>query len=139
MVDKFHVKPFLCNMLSETIKTFGRKGEDLAISHLRALDYEIIARNYFSSYGEIDIIARQKSLLIFVEVKSRSSSFEAAFSSVSFSKQKKLVKTAMHFLSRHKIYEEMFTRFDVIAIVKDQAGEYKLQHMQDAFQPYNPY
>ena len=83
MVDKFHVKPFLCNMLTETKKIFGRKGEDLAVSHLRALDYEIIARNYFSSYGEIDIIARQKSLLIFVEVKSRSSNFEAAFSSVS--------------------------------------------------------
>lgn len=139
MVDKFHVKPFLCNMLSETIKSFGRKGEDLAISHLRALHYEIIAQNYFSSYGEIDIIARQKNLLIFVEVKSRSSSFEAAFSSVSVSKQKKLVKTAMHFLSRNKRYEEMFTRFDVIAIVKDQSGGYKLNHMQDAFQPYYHY
>lgn len=126
-------------MLSETIKSFGKKGEDLAVSHLRSLNYEIIAKNYFSSYGEIDIIARQKNLLIFVEVKSRSSNFEAAFSSVSQSKQRKLAKTAMHFLSRHKIYEEMFTRFDVIAIVKGQNGEYKLNHMQDAFQPYYPY
>jgi len=122
-------------MLNETIKTFGRKGEDLALAHLMSLGYNIIAQNYFSSYGEIDIIAKHKNLLIFVEVKSRSSSFEAAFSSVSVSKQKKLAKTAMQFLSRNKIYEEMFTRFDVIAVVKTKSGEYKLKHMQDAFQP----
>jgi len=122
-------------MLNETIKTFGRYGEDLALSHLRSLGYQIIAQNYFSSYGEIDIIAKQKNLLIFIEVKSRSSSFEAAFSSVSVSKQKKLAKTAMQFLSRNKLYEEMFTRFDVIAIVKHKSGEYQLKHMKDAFQP----
>jgi putative endonuclease len=51
----------------------GRQGEELAVNHLKRLGYRIICRNYRCSLGEIDIIARHRGVLVFVEVKSRRS------------------------------------------------------------------
>lgn len=51
----------------------GKKGEDLACSYLENLHYQILERNFHTRFGEIDIIAREKKALIFVEVKTRRS------------------------------------------------------------------
>ena len=109
-------------------------GEDLAINYLINNGLEIISRNYHSAYGEIDIIAVQEDTVIFVEVKTRSSNLQNAFNSVSKQKQNKIIKTAQIFLSKNQKFENLYTRFDVIAIIKNKYG-YNIKHLIDAFVP----
>jgi putative endonuclease len=112
--------------------TLGKSGEDLAIEFLKSLGYKIIHRNYYSQYGEIDIIALDDDLLVFLEVKTRTSNLNSALSSVSFAKQLKLSKTASFFLSQNHQYEDHFTRFDLIVVLK-KPDSTKIQHHKDAF------
>ncbi len=114
----------------------GEKGEDIAVKYLTNKNYEIIARNFHSQYGEIDIIALKNNELIFFEVKARKSNFESAFSSVSIAKQKKLSKTALCFLSKNNKYDNFLTRFDVIAIIFNQKKmSFKIKQLKNAFMP----
>lgn len=116
-------------------QNIGKSGEEIAANYLLKKGYKILFRNYHSQFGEIDIIALDKDTLAFIEVKTRSSNFEAAFSSVSFSKQQKLTKTALDFMSKNYEYEDFLTRFDVIVVLFDQREEYRIKHMKDAFLP----
>ena len=113
----------------------GKSGEEIAANYLLKKGYNILFRNYHSQFGEIDIIALDKDTLAFIEVKTRTSNFDAAFSSVSFSKQQKLTKTALDFLSKNYKYEDFLTRFDVIVVLFDQREEYRIKHLVDAFLP----
>ena len=113
----------------------GKSGEKIAANYLLKKGYKILFRNYHSQFGEIDIIALDKDTLAFIEVKTRSSNFESGFSSVSFSKQQKLTKTALDFISKNYEYEDFLTRFDVIVVLFDQREEYRLKHLVDAFLP----
>ncbi len=113
----------------------GKSGEEIATNYLQKKGYKILFRNYHSQFGEIDIIALDKDTLAFIEVKTRSSNFESGFSSVSFSKQQKLTKTALDFISKNYEYEDFLTRFDVIVVLFDQREEYRIKHMADAFLP----
>lgn len=110
----------------------GSLGEELAAKFLLANKYKIIKKNFYSRRGEIDIIAIYDNTIIFVEVKLRSSSIENAVSSVSQSKQKKLIKTAQDFIAIHPEYENYATRFDIITLIK-KGDQYKLNHFPDAF------
>ena len=115
---------------------FGKKGEDIAVKYLTRKKYEIIFRNYHSQFGEIDIIALKNNELIFFEVKTRKSNFESAFSSVSITKQKKISKTALCFLSKNTKYDNFLTRFDVIALIYDQRkNSYEIKQIKNAFSP----
>jgi len=123
-------------MEKKTKMLFGKKGEDVAVKYLTRKKYEIIARNYHSQFGEIDIIALKNNELIFFEVKTRKSNFESAFSSVSISKQKKISKTALCFLSKNNKYDNFLTRFDVIALIYDQKKlSFEIKQLKNAFTP----
>jgi putative endonuclease len=110
----------------------GQQGEEIAVRYLQANNYRVITRNFFSSYGEIDIIALKDDTLIFLEVKTRSKQLSQAWNSVSASKQRKMRHTASHFINAHPEYEHLPTRFDVIALIF-QSDTYSLKHMIDAF------
>lgn len=110
----------------------GKSGEDMAAEYLNSFGYKIIHRNYYSQYGEIDIIALDDDLLVFLEVKTRTSNLSSALSSVSYAKQLKLSKTASFFLSQNHQYEDNFTRFDLIVVLK-KPDSTKIQHFKDAF------
>lgn len=58
-------------MAEKNKRDIGKEGEDIAAKYLKEKGFEIIARNYHYSHGEIDIIANDKNQLVFVEVKSR--------------------------------------------------------------------
>ena len=113
----------------------GKSGEELALNFLKSRGYKIITHNFHSQFGEIDIIAIDENILVFIEVKTRSSNLTSALNSVSVSKQKKLSKTASLFLSKNPQYEDSFTRFDVIIILKKHTSE-KIKHLKDAFTPF---
>ncbi len=96
--------------------SLGKKGEELAIAQLRALKYKIIERNFKCALGEIDIIAREKDMLVFVEVKTRrTKDFGGPAAAVNQRKQQQLSKVALTYLNQKKL-AEMPARFDVVAV-----------------------
>ena len=119
---------------SVSTKDKGNTAEDIATGFLARKGYLIRERNYRSSFGEIDIIAEKNELLVFVEVKYRKSNFLEAFSSISISKKKKLIRTALYYLQKHPHDSQKISRFDVIAIVDSYSkNEYEIKHVEDAF------
>jgi putative endonuclease len=118
-------------------KDISKYGEDKAISLLISKGYKILKRNYFSAYGEIDIIGLFNDTVVFCEVKTRttlSSDFDIALRAVSKNKQNKMKKTAQIFLSKNPIYENFFTSFDVIAILINPATKLtNIYHLSEAF------
>ena len=96
--------------------SLGKMGEDIAIAQLRALKYRIIERNYKCALGEIDIIAREKDTLVFVEVKTRRTrDFEGPAAAVNQRKQRQLSRVALTYLNQKKL-AEIPARFDVVAV-----------------------
>lgn len=94
----------------------GKIGEDLAVDFLKKSGYKIIERNFRCELGEIDIIAVDKNILAFVEVRTKnSSSFCTPQETVTFSKQKKLQKLSLYYLTKKQI-KNRDCRFDVVAI-----------------------
>ena len=95
---------------------FGQEGEALAARHLKKNGYRIIEKNYRTKLGEIDIIAKDKDTLVFVEVKSRRSwQFGNPKAAVTPRKQRKISMVALHYLkSTHRT--NVSARFDVAAV-----------------------
>jgi putative endonuclease len=111
----------------------GQCGESVAAEHLRAKNYEIIARNWRCAYGEIDLVARKDELLVFVEVKTRhSNDTESALASISVSKREKLITTVHHYLAELDVTEPLW-RFDVIAVAFRQNKISAIDHVENAF------
>lgn len=108
------------------MRKIGNIYEVLAQQHLINQGLAIITTNYVAHrIGEIDIIAKDKDTLVFVEVKARKrSKFGSSIESVTPSKQRKIINTASHFLQHHPQYASMDCRFDVIGFdVKHQISE----------------
>ena len=114
----------------------GAWGEALAAQYLQKKRFKIIATNYRTRFGEIDLIAANRHFLIFVEVKLRKSDkFANAFEYVDLHKQERLRTTAGIYLSQHPTHLQ--PRFDVIEIYAPQGTETlkpQIHHMEDAFQ-----
>ncbi|MBQ5565674.1 MAG: YraN family protein, partial [Clostridia bacterium] len=85
----------------------GRLGEQYVCEYLKNEDFQIIQTNYKTRYGEIDIIAEKDNLIVFVEVKTRTkNSFTAGLESITKSKIKKVVKTALIYLTENNIVKQ---------------------------------
>ena len=101
-------------------KVTGESGEDIACKFLIKNGYKIIKRNYKSQVGEIDIIAKIKDILVFVEVKIRTSDyFGLPRDAVNIYKQNKIRKVALAYL-KYKGKLETSCRFDVIEILNGE-------------------
>ncbi|MBO5454211.1 MAG: YraN family protein [Clostridia bacterium] len=80
-------------------KAIGDLGEDAVAKFIRKKHFRILERNYACRYGEIDIIAKRKKELIFIEVKTRSSkAYGGGVSAVNFHKRRNIVLTSQHFM-----------------------------------------
>jgi len=114
-------------------KELGRWGESLAAEHLQAKGYEIIARNWRTSRGEIDLIARAGQLLVFVEVKTRKGlSAGTPEEGMTFHKARKLFTLAQAYCYEKDI-EDVEWRIDLIAVELDQAGRLlRCEHIPNA-------
>jgi len=117
-------------------KLVGSWGEAKSAEYLRKKGYKIEAMNYYSRYGEIDIIARKKKIVVFVEVKLRKDDkFAKAAEFVSISKQKKIILTAQAYL-QEKDDRKSQARFDVIEIYAPFgiSDEFSLNHIENAYE-----
>ena len=111
----------------------GKKGEFLAARYLEEKGYTVIARNYHSRYGEIDLICRKDSYLVFIEVKERkASSLVNPLEAVTAKKREKLRLTAKQYLMQEESSCLLQPRFDVVAVVEDNGG-YSFCHVENAF------
>ena len=93
----------------------GQWAEQTALLFLQSQQYQYVNKNYHSRFGEIDLIVKRDNELVFVEVKARSAGSHAeACEVISYSQQRKIIKTAQFFLQRYPNYYNFDCRFDVI-------------------------
>ena len=109
----------------------GRQGENIAKDFLKHRGFIIIAMNWRHLHYEIDVVARQQNILVFVEVKTRST-FKFGFpdESIDHKKETRLREAAEIYIEHKDLHNEI--RFDIVSIVKNNLEE-KVYHITDAF------
>ncbi len=112
----------------------GKIGEEIACKYLESRGLEIICTNFRTAFGEIDIIAKEKDYVVFVEVKLRNGiGYGFPREAVGKSKQKNIINTALQFIEENNLQNIDF-RFDVVEIIgKDKNIEY----IKNAFWDWN--
>ena len=113
--------------------SLGKRGEKIAVDHLKTNGYSILERNWSTGRREIDIIAENENFIVFIEVKTRTVDFQVhPRDAVSVPKQRNIIFAAQTYIERKMPEKE--ARFDIISIVV--AGKhYELEHITDAFYP----
>jgi TIGR00252 family protein len=102
------------------MKTTGAAGEKIALAYLKKLGYRILGSNIRTPFGEIDIVAKIRRVIIFVEVKSRiTSSFGPPYLSVTWSKERHIVKNALFYLKRMRMHDADW-RIDIVSVKLDR-------------------
>lgn len=97
-------------------KIFGNAGEEAAAEYLKKKKYKIIERNHKNTYGEIDIIARYKKDIIFIEVKTRKSDkYGMPYEAVNYYKQNRIIRAAKSYLYKNKLYD-VNVHFDIVEV-----------------------
>lgn len=111
---------------------FARQGESAAVEYLKANGYKILARNFKTKFGEIDIVAKEKDTVVFLEVKARhTTAFGEPETAVHRFKQGQISKAALAFLKQHNLLEEK-ARFDIVSLLYlDRLPQIRL--IRDAF------
>lgn len=116
-------------MKKEFNKVEGLIGEFNATDYLKNKKFKILEQNHKNRLGEIDIIAERKNMIIFVEVKARSTlKFGRPSEAVDFRKQQKLRSVANLYLLQHQMMNRQ-CRFDVIEVI----GDNEINHIENAF------
>jgi putative endonuclease len=117
----------------------GLSGENQAVEFLKNNGYKVLERNFKTKLGEIDIIAKDKGCICFVEVKTRTSQDKGLpEESITKTKQHKLSQLALAYLKNKKLLEKS-ARFDVVSIFPDSSGENKIEIIKNAFELDNRY
>ena len=107
----------------------GKNGEERAVESLQAAGMSVIARNFRSRTGEIDIIALDGETLVFIEVKAWTAlGMENLAYSLNPKKQGRIIETAKYFLSIYRQYYGRAIRFDVVFV-----GKEAVTHLASAF------
>jgi putative endonuclease len=114
-------------------RLLGERGERAAARHLKRQGMRIVLRGYRTEQGEIDLVARDRDILVFVEVKARRQGVPAE--AVTLEKQRRLTNVAFQFMRKYQLLE-VRSRFDVVAIVwPDDSTPPHIEHFRNAFEP----
>jgi putative endonuclease len=109
----------------------GKSGEELVRVYLKNKGYIILESNYRNKIGEIDIIAKDKDILVFIEVKTRTSTnYGYAFEAVDYRKQRKIINTSMVYI-KYKNFKNTQIRYDIIEVYLQ--NQIKINHLENAF------
>ena len=110
----------------------GLAGQQSAEDFLIKKGYEVLARNYRIKSGEIDLVTKDGEYTVFIEVKYRRNlGFGLPREAVGVVKQQRIIKTAMHYLMRHRLMDSD-VRFDVVEVLEQQ-GQLYISHIENAF------
>lgn len=114
-------------------RVLGDEGEGRAEAYLRGKGFRILDRNVRSPLGELDLIADDQGVLVFVEVKRRrTGTYGGAIEAVDARKRAKLIHLAAQYLAQHRIHDRA-CRFDVVLIQDDAGTAEAVQHIANAF------
>ena len=112
-------------------KTTGDLGEDIAKNYLIKNNYKILETNFTTKIGEIDIIAEENDVVIFIEVKTRKSlKYGRPYEAVNYKKMQKILKVAQNYIV-YKNKDDIQYRFDIIEVLLNDKD--KINHIKDAF------
>ncbi|WP_298916675.1 YraN family protein [uncultured Algimonas sp.] len=108
----------------------GRRAEIWVAAYLRLTGYRILAQRYRTRSGEIDLVARRRRRIVFVEVKQRANA-DHAVDPVTARSEERIIRAAEIFLSRHPAYVEQGygLRYDLVTVL----GRWRIRHQKDAF------
>lgn len=107
----------------------GKLGEDLATKYLQKIGYIIIDRNFRCKQGEIDIIAKYKQEIIFIEVKTRTNlNYGEPAEAVTQLKQKHIERATEYYIYRNNLYK-LFIRIDIIEVYIKK-DKYRINHIK---------
>ncbi len=121
--------------IGRTRQPLGRRGEAAAARYLKRLGYQILARGDQTESGELDLVARDRDTIVFVEVKTRESQDAGhPAEAVDMAKQRRLTRLAVTFLKRYGLLESP-ARFDVIAVTWPEGQRRPtIEHFPNAFE-----
>jgi putative endonuclease len=112
----------------------GSAAEQLAAEYLQAQGVRILARNLRCRAGELDLVGLDDSVLAIVEVRQRGSAdFGGAFGSVTWRKQRKIIRATRYFWQQHTEWRTHVMRFDVLALEGLPRGAHRMVWIKDAF------
>jgi putative endonuclease len=115
-------------------KATGNHAEGVAARYLMSRGVNILERNVFSRGGEIDLVGVDNETLVFFEVRYRGSgSLAGAAESITYTKQKRLLRAAAFYLHKHGLWNA-YSRIDVIAIAPGESRKYRIQWIRNAIQ-----
>lgn len=112
-------------------KIFGASGEAHIAQFLEKQGYSIVARNYKKPYGEIDLIAQKGDELVFVEVKTRSSSYVEPEYLITPAQRRNIITTALAYIAEHDLTEYVW-RFDAALLIGNPPQQ-TLTYIENAF------
>lgn len=118
----------------------GSQGEQAAERFLRRRGYRLLARNFASKRGEIDLIFRDRDCMVFVEVKTRSGeSWSRPSAAVDGDKRKRICRTALDYLKKLN-FPRCKIQFDIVEVLLDDAEHVdEVRHLPNAFSMTEPY
>ncbi|MDP4108432.1 MAG: YraN family protein [Bacillota bacterium] len=112
----------------------GKKGEAEAAVYLRKKGYDILEANFHTRYGEIDLIAKKREIVVFAEVKTRKDGrFANAFEAVDRIKQEKIKTCAASWLAQNDPGSFLQARFDVFEVYLQSEERVTVNHIENAF------
>ena len=110
----------------------GTWGEEVAVSFLQQKGYTILERDWKSGHRDIDIIAQDRDMIVFIEVKTRRNRLYADPEiAVNYQKIQNLRRAANHFIKYRRI--DLIVRFDIITVVGMTGSMPEIDHIEDAF------
>ncbi len=116
-------------------QVLGLRGEAAAEAALRHAGLRILERRFRVRHGEIDLVAEEGGVLVFVEVKTRRTPAHGRpWEAVIPRKQARLVRVALAYLARHGMFDRP-CRFDVVEVLSDGGEGSDVRHIRDAFRP----
>jgi putative endonuclease len=118
-------------LLFHRLLRFGRRSELLAIDYIRSLGYRIVISPYRTKSGEVDVVAWDGDVLVFLEVKARQNS-EPPEDSVGYRKKQRIIRAAHAYLSRYRIHDTAY-RFDILTVTVQPGSKPQFRHFPDAF------
>lgn len=115
-------------------KITGKLGENFAVYYLKNKKYNILETNYKNKCGEIDIIAKDGEVYVFVEVKLRNSlDYGFPYEAVTKNKQNHIKNTALSYLKLNHLLDEVQIRFDCISILGERYEDCVIEHLENIF------
>ena len=110
---------------------FWRRAEISVATYVRSLGYRLVASDFRVKEGEVDLIAWDGDVLVFIEVKSRKNA-EAPEAAVGLTKRRRVIGAARVYIARHRLHDKTY-RFDIVAVIEADGKSPTYRLFRDAF------